>query len=111
MKNIHFKSFVRQLKLAKGLRVFQGKLQMRCHRNYHVINELLYKWCGKCTSAKVYSEGSLLQGQAMGIAKQMEEEELTHFTASIALLEKWKLIHRVREKKYYVEKLMMFPRQ
>ena len=44
-------------------------------------------------------EGPLLQEETMKIAKRLEKEGLTEFTASNRLLEKWKQIYGVREKR------------
>ena len=72
--------------------VFLGKLQKTSH------NKTLRKWYGKCTSANVYSDRSLLQEKAMEMEKRLVKEELTNFSASNKWLEKWKQIYNVREK-------------
>ena len=59
----------------------------------------MYKWYRKCASANVCPEGPLLQEETMKIAKRLEKEGLTDFTASNRLLEKWKQIYGVREKR------------
>ena len=60
---------------------FKGSYKKRCHGKYHVINEILYKWYTKCTSANLYPDGPLLQEKAMEFAKRPGKEELTDFTA------------------------------
>ena len=65
---------------------FKRRYRNRRHRKYHVINEILYKWYGKWTSANVHPYGPLLQEEAIEIAKELEKEELTDFTASNAWL-------------------------
>ena len=71
---------------------FSGKLQKTSH------NKTLRKWYGKCTSANVYSDRSLLQEKAMEMENRLVKEELTDFSASNKWLEKWKQIYNVREK-------------
>ena len=51
---------------------FKGSYKKCCYGKYQVINEILYKWYGKCTSANVYLDGFLLQEEAMEIAKTLE---------------------------------------
>ena len=51
----------------------------------------------------VYPEGSLLQEEAIEIAKQLEKKGLTDFTASNGWLGKWKQIYGVTEKRLYGE--------
>ena len=51
------------------------------HGKYHVINDILYNWCGKCTNANVYPDGPL-QEEAMEIKKKLGKEELNDFITS-----------------------------
>ena len=48
----------------------------------------------------MYPDGHLLQEETMKIAKRLEKEELTDFTASNGWLEKWKQIYNMREKRF-----------
>ena len=48
---------------------------------------------------QTYPDGPFLQEEAMEIAKQLEKEELTDFTALNGCLEKWIQICDVREKR------------
>ena len=59
---------------------------------------------------QTYPDGPFLQEEAMEIAKQLEKEELTDFTALNGCLEKWIQICDVREKDCVV-KPMRFPQQ
>ena len=67
------------LKDSKNLRrdyeFFKRSYKKRRYGKYHVINEILYKWYGKCSSANVCPEGLLFQEEAMKIAKRLEKEE------------------------------------
>ena len=91
------------LKDSKNLRscyeFFKGSYKECRHEKYHVINKVLYKWYGKCTSENVYPEGLLLQERTMEVAKRLEQEELTDFTASNGWLGKWRQTFGVREKR------------
>ena len=51
--------------LRKDFEFFKGNYEKRHHEKYHVINEILYNWYGKCTSATVYPDGPLLQEEAI----------------------------------------------
>ena len=42
--------------LRKDFEFFKGNYQKRRHVKYHVVNEILYNWYGKCTSANIYRE-------------------------------------------------------
>ena len=59
------------------------------------------KFCtnGKCTSAKVYPDGSLLQEEAMVIKRRLGKGEFAGFTASNGWLDSWKQAYGVREKR------------
>ena len=76
------------LKDSKNLwmdyKFFMGSYKKRRHRKYHVINEILYRWCRKLTSANVYPDGPLLQEEGMEISKRLKKEEWTYFTAFTA---------------------------
>ena len=43
--------------LRKDIEFFKGNYKKRRHGKYHVINEILYNWYVKCTSANVYPDG------------------------------------------------------
>ena len=62
-----------------------------------VINEILYKWYGKCCAAGIYSIGSMLQEEALKIKESLNDSSLDSFTASNGWLEKWKSCYRIRE--------------
>ena len=74
---------------------------------YGILNEILYKWYGKCTSSNIYPDEVLLQEEPIEIEKRLDKEELNEFEASNGWLESWKKTYSVREKGY-VEKLMTF---
>ena len=61
--------------LRKDFNFFKGNYQKRRHVKYHVINEILYNWYGKCTSGNIYPE-------AMEIKRRLDKEESPGFTAS-----------------------------
>lgn len=84
-------------KLRKDFETFKGTYKKRRHGKYHVINEILYHWYGKCTSANIYPDGSLLQIEAMEIKKRLDKEELSEFSASNGWLESWKKTYGIRE--------------
>ena len=83
--------------LRRDYEFFKESCKKRRHGKYHVINKIVYKWY-KCTNANAYPEGPLLREEAMEIAKRLEKEELTDFTASNGWLEKWKQIWAMTEK-------------
>ena len=68
--------------LRKDFKFFKGNYQKRRHIKYHVINEILYNWYGKCTSGNIYPEKPLLQDEAMEIKRRLNKEESPGFTAS-----------------------------
>ena len=85
--------------LRKNFKFFKGNYKKRRNGKYHVINEILYNWYAKCTSASIYPDGSLLQEEAMKIKRRLEKEEFSGFKASNGWLDSWKQTYRVREKK------------
>ena len=46
--------------LLRDYEFFKRNYKKRPHGKYHVINEIFYKWYGKCTSANVYPDEPLL---------------------------------------------------
>ena len=85
--------------LRKDFKFFNGNYKKRCHGKYHVINEILYSWYGKCTSVNVYPDGPLLQEEGMGIKRRLDKEKLAGFTASNRWLDSWKQTYGVRKKR------------
>lgn len=85
--------------LRKDFEFFKGNYKKRRHGKYHTINEILFKWYGKCTAANVYPDGSLLQEEAMEIKKRLNDQQLSDFKASNGWLESWKQSYGVREKR------------
>ena len=85
--------------LRKDFEFFKGNYKKRRHGKYHVINEILYNWYGKCTSANVYPDGPLLQEEAMEIKRRLDKEEFAGFTASNGWLDSWKQKYGMREKR------------
>ena len=86
-------------KLRKDFEFFKSNYKKRRHGKYHVVNEILCNWYGKCTSANVYPDGPLLQEEAMEIKKRLGKEEFAGFTASNGWLDSWKQTYWVREKR------------
>ena len=68
--------------LQRDCKFFKESYKKHRHEKYRVINEILYKWYGKCTSANVCPDGPFLQKEAMEITKRLEKEDLIDFTAS-----------------------------
>ena len=68
--------------LRKDFQFFKGSYKKRRHGKYRFINEILYTWHGKCTSANVYPDCPLLQEEAMEIKRRLDKEEFAGFTAS-----------------------------
>ena len=85
--------------LQKDFKFFKGNYKKHPHGKYHVINESLYNWYGKCASANIYPDGPLLQEEAMEIKRRLDKEEFAGFTASNGWLDSWKQTYRVREKR------------
>ena len=85
--------------LRKDFKFFKGNYKKRRHGKHHAINEILYNWYGKCTSANLYPDGSLLQEEAMEIKRRLNKEEFPGFTASNGWLDSWKQTYGVREKR------------
>ena len=85
--------------LRKNFEFFKGNFKKCCHGKYHIINETFYNWYGKCTSAKVYPDGPLLQEEAMEIKRRLDKEKFAGFTASSGWLDSWKQTYGMREKK------------
>ena len=85
------------LKDSKNLRrdheFFKGSYKKRRHGKYHLINEILYTWYGKCASATIYVDGSLLREVAMEIKEKLNKEELNDFNATNGWLESWEKKH------------------
>ena len=62
--------------LQRDYEFFKGSYKKHRHGKYHVINEILYKWYGKCTRANVHLGGPLLQEETMEIAKRLEKRRV-----------------------------------
>ena len=90
-------------KMGKNLRkdfdFFKGNYKKRRHGKYHVINEILYNWYGKCTSANAYPDGPPLQEEALEIKRILDKEEFAGFTAWNGWLDSWKQTYGVKEKR------------
>ena len=69
---------------------FKGSYKKRRHGKSHLINEILYTWYGKCASATICVDGSLLREDAMEIKEKVNKEELNDFNATNGWLESWK---------------------
>ena len=79
---------------------FSKETYKKCHdEKYHILNEILYKRHGKCTSSNIYPDGSLLQEEAIEIKRILNKDELNDFITSNAWLESWKKTYGVREKR------------
>ena len=85
--------------LRKDFEFFKGNYKKRRYEKYRVINEILYNWCGKCTSANVFPDGLLLQEEAMEIKRRVDKEKFAGFTASNGWLDSLKQAYGVREKR------------
>ena len=70
---------------------------------YDILNEILCKWYGKCTSSNIYPDEVLLQEEPIEIEKRLDKEELNEFEASNGWLESWKKTYSVQEKGYVGE--------
>ena len=68
--------------LRKDFEFFKGSYKKRRHGKYRFINEILYTWYGKCTSANVYPDCPLLQEETMEIKSRLDKEEFAGFIAS-----------------------------
>ena len=53
--------------LRKDLKFLKGTYKRASHGIYHILNEILYSWYGKCTSSNIYPDGALLQEEGMDI--------------------------------------------
>ena len=85
--------------LRKDFEIFKGNYKKRLHGKYHVINEILYNWYGKCTSANVCPDVPLLQEEAMEIKRRLNKEEFASFTASNGWLDSWKQTYGAKWKR------------
>ena len=61
MKKLRF--LILQLSIQKAYK-------KRRNGKYHILNEILYNWYGKCTSSNIYPGRALLQKESMGIFKK-----------------------------------------
>ena len=62
-----------------------------------MINEILYKWYTKCYTAKVYSDGAMLQEESTIIEGRLSNNDLAVFTVSNGWLESFENMHGIRE--------------
>ena len=89
------------LKQSKDIRkeyeLFKGNAKTSRVATYSVINEILYKWYGKCCAAGIYPFGRMLQEEALKIKEQLADENLINFTASNGWLESFKARYGIRE--------------
>ena len=84
-------------KLPKEFEFFRGKWKTKRAEQFSLINETLYKWCGKCCAAGIYPFGSRLQEEALKIKESLKDSSLDSFTASNGWLEKSKAAYGIRE--------------
>ena len=84
-------------KLRKEYEFFKGDCKTKGTGQFMVINEILYKWYGKCCAAGVYPFGSMLQEEALKIKESLNDSSLNSFTASNGWLDKWKSCYGIRE--------------
>ena len=56
-------------KLRKEYEFFKGDCKTKRTGQFMVINEILYKWYGKCCAAGIYPFGSMLQEEALKLMK------------------------------------------
>ena len=84
-------------KLRKEYEFFKGDCKTKRTGQFMVINEILYKWYGKCCAAGIYPFGSMLQEEALKIKESLNDSSLDSFTASNGWLEKWKSCYGIRE--------------
>ena len=57
---------------------------------YGTINDVLYEWYIKCCQVVIYSDGAMLQEQALKIKTELNESNLGDFKASNGWLEHFK---------------------
>ena len=84
-------------KLRKEYEFFKGDCKTKRTGQFMVINEILYKWYGKCCAAGIYPFGSMLQEESLKIKESLNDSSLDSFTASNGWLEKWKSCYGIRE--------------
>ena len=77
-------------KLPKEFEFFKGNCKTKRASRFSLINEILYKWYGKCCAAWIYPFGSMLQEETLKIKKSLNDNSLDSSTASNDWLEKWK---------------------
>ena len=84
-------------KVRQEYEFFKSNCKTKCTGQFMVINEILYKWYGKCCAAGIYPFGSMLQEEALEIKDSLSDSSLDSFTASNGWLEKWKSCYGIRE--------------
>ena len=83
--------------LEKEYEFFKGNCKKLNHGQYHVINEILITWYGRCANANIFPDGPMLMEEAMSIKARLNRDELAAFTASKGWLEKFKQTYGLRE--------------
>ena len=83
--------------LEKEYEFFKGNCKKLKHGQYHVINEILITWYGRCANANIFLDGLMLKEEAMLIKARLNRDKLAAFTASNGWLEKFKQTYRLRE--------------
>ena len=83
--------------LEKEYEFFKGNCKKLKHGQYHVINEILITWYGRCAHANIFPDGPMLKEEAMLIKARLNRDELAAFTASNGWLEKFKQTYGLRE--------------
>ena len=83
--------------LEKEYEFFKGNCKKLKHGQYHVINEILINWYGKCANSNIFPDGPMLKEEAMLIKERLNRDEMAAFTASNGWLEKFKQTYGLRE--------------
>ena len=60
----------------KNMNFSKGDCKTKRTRQFMVINEILYKWYGKCCATGIYPFGSMLQEEALKIKESLSDSSL-----------------------------------
>ena len=69
---------------------FEGDMKRKKIAKYGIINDVLYEWYIKCCQAGIYSDGAMLQEEALKIKTELNYSNLGDFKSSNGWLEHFK---------------------
>ena len=69
------------------------------HGKYHKINKILFEWYKRCCASNIYQNGVMLNGEAMAIKQQLQNNDFDDFSASDGWLDCWKRTYSVKQRR------------